>query len=76
MPWFGSSPFGGGREGIRPKRQDGGGSSGRGMQNPIHFQPPMLAVPRSTVVTDESGKEVALHTVKVRGVGIEWGRRP
>lgn len=54
---------------------NGGGGSG-GMSNPIHFQPPAVAVPRSTVVTDDKGKPVALHTVRVRtctGSGLSTG---
>lgn len=50
-----------------------------GLANPIHFQPPAVAVPRSTIVTDEKGKEVALHTVRVRtwvGGFNQGGRRP
>lgn len=44
----------------------GGGGGGAGMSNPIHFQAPAVAVPRSTVVSDEKGREVVLHTVRVR----------
>lgn len=64
-----ASAFAGAGGSSRQQRRDGGG-----MNNPIHFQPPAVAVPRSTMVRDEKGKPVALHTVRVRvwgGVGVD-----
>ena len=63
-----ASAFAGAGGSSRQQRRDGGG-----MSNPIHFQPPAVAVPRSTVVTDEKGKPVALHTVRVRTRFGGWG---
>ena len=40
-------------------------ANGTGISNPIHFQAPSVTVVRSTVVQDEAGADVALHTVKV-----------
>lgn len=55
-----ASAFAGAGSSSHQRRDNGG------MGNPIHFQPPAVAVPRSTVVTDVKGKPMALHTVRVR----------
>ncbi len=62
MPPFAAAFRGGSSSG---RGRGSGGSATGGMSNPIHFQPPAVAVPRSTVVQDEKGKEIVLHTVRV-----------